>query len=333
MTSNEQTNLVAVTGATGFLGGALCRKLVEDGRRVRAIFRDPQKLSSLKDLDVETVQADVTDASATRAALQDADIVYHVAALFRQQGVPDTAFWDTNVEGTRNVLASAESEGVRRVVHCSTVGVHSHILNPPADENEAYRPGDVYQHTKCEGEKLALEWFRNGKIDGCVVRPAMIWGPGDTRTLKLFRGIGKRRMPVIGTGKVPLHWVLVDDVARGLILAGDVAKSTGQVYIIAGQESVTIEELFGLIAKHLGVKPLGIRIPAWPVQLVGEVVERVCRPLGIEPPIYRRRVDFFTKARSFDWSKARNELGYEPGQTLDEEVRLIVESYKRLGWL
>ena len=133
--------------------------------------------------------------------------------------------------------------------------------------------------------------------------------------------------------KIQLHWVLVDDVAKGLILAGDSTQSTGQAYIIAGEAPVNIEELFAMIAKHVGSKPIGFKIPAWPVQMVGEIVERICRPLGIEPPIYRRRVDFFTKTRAFDWSKARDQLGYQPGQSLDEEVRLIVDSYKKLGWL
>ncbi|MEX0732769.1 MAG: NAD-dependent epimerase/dehydratase family protein [Aquisalimonadaceae bacterium] len=333
MNEKSSSGLVAVTGATGFLGAVLCRKLVEDGRSVRAIFRNPRKVDSLKDLDVERIEADVTDARSMLAALQGVEIVYHVAALFREQGVPDSAFWETNVEGVRNVLAAASSVGVRRVVHCSTVGVHSHIPSPPADESEAYRPGDIYQETKCEGEKLALQRFREGEIDGCVVRPAMIWGPGDNRTLKLFRGIARRRMPVIGTGKIQLHWALVDDVARGMILAGDSERSTGQVYIIAGREPVTIEELFDLIAKHVGSKPLRFRVPARPVQVLGDIVERICRPLGIEPPIYRRRVDFFTKTRAFDWSKARVELGYTPGQSLDDEVKLIVASYKKLGWL
>lgn len=333
MNEKSSSSLVAVTGATGFLGAVLCRKLVEDGKRVRAIFRNPRKATALNGLDVESVQADVTDAPSIHAAFQGVKIVYHVAALFREQGVSDSAFWDTNVEGVRNVLTSAASAGVRRVVHCSTVGVHSHIPSPPADESEAYRPGDIYQETKCEGEKLALQWFQDGKIDGCVVRPAMIWGPGDNRTLKLFRGVARRRMPVIGTGKVQLHWVLVDDVARGMILAGDLDGNTGQVYIIAGREPVTIEDLFNLIAKHVGSKPLGFKVPARPVQLLGDIVERICRPLGIEPPIYRRRVDFFTKTRVFDWSKARVELGYMPGQSLDDEVKLIVASYKKLGWL
>jgi len=333
MSNSTDSQLAVVTGATGFLGAVLCRKLVEDGRRVRAIYRNPQKLAAINELDVEAVQADVTDPKAVRAAFEGVDIVYHVAALFREQGVPDSAFRDTNIEGTRNVLTAAEKEGVARIVHCSTVGVHSHIPSPPADENEPYRPGDIYQETKCEGEKLALQWFRDGRLDGCVIRPAMIWGPGDNRTLKLFRGIARRRMPVIGTGKIQLHWVLVDDVARGLILAGDSKRSTGQAYIIAGEAPVNIEDLFALIAKCVGSKPIGFKIPAWPVQMIGEVVERICRPLGIEPPIYRRRVDFFTKTRAFDWSKAHDELGYQPGQSLDEEVRLIVDSYRDLGWL
>ena len=333
MSDTDHDGLAAVTGATGFVGSTLCRKLVEDGRHVRALYRDARKLDALNGLDVQSAEADVTDEAALRSAFQGVDTVYHVAALFRQQGYPDSAFWDTNVEGTRNVLTAAIHEGVRRIVHCSTVGVHSHIPSPPADESEPYRPGDIYQETKCEGEKLALQWFREGKIDGCVVRPAMIWGPGDNRTLKLYRGIARRRLPIIGTGKILLHWVLVDDVARGLILAGDSKRSTAQTYIIAGEEPVSIEDLYSVIADETNVKPIGIRVPALPIQLLGEVVERICRPLGIEPPIYRRRVDFFTKTRAFDWSKARNELGYEPGQSLDEEVQLIVNSYRRLGWI
>jgi nucleoside-diphosphate-sugar epimerase len=118
-----------------------------------------------------------------------------------------------------------------------------------------------------------------------------------------------------------------------MILAGNSDGSNGEVYIIAGETSVTIEHLFVKIAEQLGVKPLGFKIPATPVQLLGDVVETICRPFGIEPPIYRRRVDFFTKTRAFDWTKAREELGYRPGQSLDEEIRIIVDSYKQLGWI
>ncbi len=333
MSSQPKLPVVAVTGATGFLGAVLCRKLVADGQRVRAVYRDDSKLGALEGVDAEKIEADVTSPQAIRKALEGADTVYHLAALFRQQGVSDSVFWDVNVGGTSNVLEGAKHHGVRRIVHCSTVGVHSHIPSPPANEDEEYRPGDIYQETKCAGEKLALEWFREGRLDGCVIRPAMIWGPGDQRTLKLFRGIARRRLPVIGTGKILLHWVLADDVAKGLMLAGKAEQSSGQAYIIAGESPVIIEDLFRIIAKHVGAKPLGVKVPAWPLQLLGDVVERMCRPFGVEPPIYRRRVDFFTKTRAFDWSKAHRELGYQPSQSLDDEVRLIVDSYRELGWL
>ena len=328
MENTDQQIPVVVTGATGFLGAVLCRKLVHAGYRVRAVYRRAEKLDQLANLDVETVQADVTDSDAIATAIEGAHIVFHIAALFRQHGVPDSTFWSVNVNGTENTLKASADAGVKRFIHCSTVGVHSHIERPPADESEEYRPGDIYQSTKCEGEKLALDWFREGRIDGCVIRPAMIWGPGDNRTLKLFRGIARRRLPVIGDGQTELHWVLVDDVANGMILAAESEKSSGQVYILAGERPINIGELFQRIADCIGVEPIGYRVPAWPIQIAGEVIERLCRPFGIEPPLYRRRVDFFTKTRAFDLSKARNGLSYQPGQDLNSEIERIVESYR-----
>ena len=324
---------VAVTGANGFLGTVLCRQLVERGASVRAMVRDPRRINGLDKLDVEVCEGDVTDRSSLRRLFAKRDYVFHVAALFRQQGVSDSAFYEINVRGTENALQVAAEQGISRFVHCSTVGVHSHIPNPPANEEEALRPGDIYQLTKSEGEKLAAESMNNGRVPGCIVRPAMIWGPGDTRTLKLFKGISTRRMPVIGTGDVLLHWVLVDDVARGMILAAKADERQGETYIIAGEKPVSIAELFECIGTEFGVKSLPFRVPAWPVQMLGEVVERACRPLGIEPPIYRRRVDFFTKTRAFDWSKARDELGYRPSQSLQQEIRMIADSYRSMGWL
>ena len=161
----------------------------------------------------------------------------------------------------------------------------------------------------------------------------MIWGPGDTRTLKLYRGIAKRRLPVIGTGEILHHYVLVRDVARGMELAASTPHESGEVYIIAGERSISVQDLFAKIAGQLGVSLLPFRVPARPIQLLGDAVEHLCRPLGIEPPIYRRRVDFFTKTRSFDCSKAEQQLGYRPGQSLEDEIGLIVESYRSLGWI
>ena len=161
----------------------------------------------------------------------------------------------------------------------------------------------------------------------------MIWGPGDQRTLKLFRGVARRKLPIIGTGKTLVHWVNVDDLVRGFRLAAETPQASGKVYIIAGERPVTMQALFETIAKALSVKPFPLKIPAWPIQLIGSFVEAVCVPFGIEPPIYRRRVDFFTKTRAFDCSKAERELGYKPARSFEEEVGFIAGWYQQKGWL
>lgn len=322
-----------VTGATGFVGSHLCRELLDHGYYVTALHRKSSDLGALNGLEIEYAEADIKDPDSLRDAFSGADVIFHIAALFREAKHPDSEYWHVNVDGTKNVLEVAIEKGVTKIIHCSTVGVHSHIPNPPANEDEPYRPGDVYQETKCEGEKLALTYFRDKRIDGCVVRPAMIWGPGDRRTLKLFKGIAERRLPIIGTGKTLLHWVNVNDLVIGFRLAYETSNNCGEIYIMAGQEAIQLRDLFRAIASELGVGLLPFRIPAFPVQLLGALVETICIPLRIEPPIYRRRVDFFTKTRAFDWSKAKRDLEYQPEGSIEDEIAAIIQSYRALKWL
>ena len=322
-----------VTGATGFVGTELCKELAEHDYTVRGLHRVSSDTSKLAQLGVALHRGDVTDRLSLESAMQGVSTVFHIAALFREAKHSDDVYYEVNVEGTRNVFEAAIAAGVRRVVHCSTVGVHSHIPVPPASEDEEFRPADIYQRTKCEGEQLVREYLDSHKIDGCIIRPAMIWGPGDRRTLKLFKGVQQRRMPVIGTGKTHLHWVMVDDLARGFRLAAESQASSGQTYILAGRRSVSMQEMFETIADVLGTTVLPIRVPAWPVQLAGSLCELCCVPLGIEPPLDRRRVDFFTKTRWFDCSKAEQELDYRARRDFAEEVREIADWYRLKGWL
>lgn len=327
---------VLVTGGTGFVGNHLSRKLLELGVKLRLLVRENSNqefVSEFREKGAEIIIGDVTNRDSVFDAVQGQEYIFHIAALFRQAKHPDSVYYDVNVEGTKNVLDAAEEHGVRRVIHCSTVGVHSHIPKPPAAEDEAYRPGDIYQHTKCEGEKLALERFRSGKLEGVVVRPAMIWGEGDKRMLKLYRGVARRKFPVIGSGKTLTHWVYVHDLVQGFILAAEKEEAKGQIYIFAGREPASISKLVATVASLAGVRPLPFRVPALPVQLLGSFLEVVCIPFGVEPPIYRRRVDFFTKDRCFDISKAKRELGYAPQNSFETEVERIFNWYKSQNWL
>jgi len=327
---------VLVTGATGFVGSHLTKKLIASGAHTRILAREGRKteiVASHKALGCEVFYGDVRSKEEVSKAAEGCEIIFHIAALFREAKHDDSVYYEINVEGTRNVLDAAEEHGVDRVVHCSTVGVHSHIPNPPADETEAYRPGDIYQETKCEGEKLALERFKSGRVKGAVVRPAMIWGEGDLRMLKLFKGVSKRRFPIIGDGKTLTHWVYVHDLVNGFMLAAQKEEALGQVYIIAGEGPVSIENLVTTVAKVAGVEPLPVKVPALPVQLLGSLVEIICKPIGVEPPIYRRRVDFFTKDRCFNTSKAKKQLGYKAEQSFETEVQNIYSWYKQEGFL
>lgn len=322
-----------VTGASGFVGGHLVRELLKNGYTVRILHRPGSRLEKLSGLPIELCAGDLTSTESLRQAMREVDFVFHCAALYREAKFPDSAYWDVNFEGTKRALEAAREAGVKRFVHTSTTGVMGSIENPPANEEHGYYPGDVYQESKTEAEKLALEWFRSKKIDGCVLRPAMIWGPEDRRLFKLFKGVAYRSLPIIGDGQVLNHYILVSDLARAFRLAAEAPASSGQLYLIANERYVTLEYTLQTIAAVYGTKLFPFKIPALPIQLLGSVVERIARPFGVEPPLHRRRVDFFVKSRAFDTSKAKRELGFVPTYTFEKEVEHVARWYVDNGWI
>ncbi len=324
---------VLVTGATGFTGGHLARGLASRNFRVRVLARNPEKARDLTTAGIEIAVGDLTDPASLERAVQGVATVYNVAAIDRQAGLPVSAYRAVNAEGVGALIRAAARAGVRRVVHCSTVGVHGDVENPPANEDAPLRPGDIYQETKLEGERVAREAAAASGIELVIARPSGIYGPGDTRLLKLFRGVARRRFVILGRGDIFYHLTYVDDLVEGLRLCGTVPQAAGRTYILAGGEVGTLKELVQLIARESGVKPLPIRLPVWPFWVAGALCEAVCVPLRVEPPIYRRRVDFFTKSRAFDISRARAELGYAPKVTLREGVRRSLEWYRLKGWI
>jgi len=140
-------------------------------------------------------------------------------------------------------------------------------------------------------------------------------------------------MPVLGSGEIYYHLTYIDDLVEGFRLCGETPAAAGRTYILAGGEVTTLNELVRRIAAILGVKPPALHLPVWPFWVAGAVCEAVCVPLGIEPPIYRRRVDFYTKSRAFDIARARRELGYNPQLSLDDGLRRTVAWYREHGWL
>jgi nucleoside-diphosphate-sugar epimerase len=327
---------VLVTGATGFTGGHLARYLASLGHQVWALVRAATPDATRQQLasaGVELVDGDLKDRLSLERACAGVEVVYHIAAIYRQAGLPDAEYRAVNAEAVRTVVQAAATGGVQRVVHCSTVGVHGDVERPPANEDAPLRPGDIYQATKLEGEVAAREAGRDAKIEVVVARPTGIYGPGDRRLLKLFRGVARRRFVILGSGRIFYHLTYIDDLVKGFRLCGEVPAAAGRTYILAGGEVTTLDELIGLIAEEAHVPRPRLRLPVWPFWMAGAACEALCAPLGIEPPIYRRRVDFFTKSRAFDISRARAELGYAPQVALRDGIRRTLEWYRKAGWV
>ena len=324
---------ILVTGATGFTGGYLCRRLTEEGHEVRGLVLPGLDTTDLEKSGVRIFRGDLRQKETLVSAIESVDIVYHIAAVYREENIPRNTFWDVNVTGTKNLLETARDAGVRRFVHCSTVGVQGEIENPPATEEAPFHPGDYYQESKMEGELLALDFFKREGLSGVVFRPVGIYGPGDMRFLKLFRYIRRGKFRMFGSGEVLYHLTYIDDLVDGILLVGEKPGINGEVFTLAGERYTTLNELAETIAEVLSVSLSKHHYPVWPVWTAGALCEFICRPLGIDPPIYRRRVDFFIKDRAFDITKAKNILGYNPRVDLRMGLERTARWYEEQGLL
>ncbi len=325
---------VLVTGVSGFTGGHLARWLAASGDCVRGLVRDPSRADpALAAAGVELVRGDLRDPDSLKRATAGLEVVYNIAALYRTAGLPASEYRAVNALGVGAVVEAAAASGARRVVHCSTVGVHGDIEQPPANEDAPLRPGDVYQETKVEGERIARETAARTGVELVIARPSGIYGPGDRRLLKLFGGVARGRFLMLGSGRNYYHLTYVDDLCEGFRLCGTTPAAAGRAYVLAGGEVPTLAELVTLTAELASVPPPRWHWPVWPVWLAGAACEAVCKPFGIEPPIYRRRVDFFVKSRAFDISRARRELRFDPRVSLRQGIRLTLEWYRAHGWI
>lgn len=319
-----------VTGATGFTGGRMARLLLAKGHRVVAFVRSLEKAKNLTGLGIECREVDLKSRESVADNFADIERVFHIAAAYRTEHADRSEFFQVNVEGTRNLLEAAKAHGVKRFVHTSTVGVQGRIDDPPADEEYRFLPSDHYQQSKLEGELLAREYFKEG-LPGAVVRPVGIYGPGDTRFLKLFKPINKGVFVMIGSGKILYHMTFVEDLCQGFYLAGTHENAKGQVFTIGGPEYTTLRELVNRIADILDKPRPKLRVPFGPVWVAAWLCETLCRPLKISPPLYPRRMEFFQHSRAFSIEKARRFLGYEPKYGLREGLAKTAEWYKREG--
>jgi nucleoside-diphosphate-sugar epimerase len=331
---NGLTDKVLVTGATGFIGRALTRKLLDRGERVRVLVRDPAKLAGLEVDDVVT--GDITDLEAVERATRDVSLVYAIAGTFREPGLSDQRYREVNVESVRVMHEAAKRNGVKRIVHCSTCGIHGSINGRPADETYPVRPIGIYEETKADGERLALALGAENGVEVTALRPTPVYGPGDTRLLKLFKLANRSPIVMIGDGTAGYHLVYIEDLTDAFILAGNSPAANGEAFLIGGPEIPSLNRIFETLVSMNGngaARKNVVRIPAKPVLLAGWLCETMCRPLGVDPPLHRRRIEFFINNRAYNIDKAKKLLGYEPRVGVEDGLRRTAEWYHSQGLL
>ncbi len=310
--ANFNGKTVLITGATGFTGRVLTKKLAAAGAKIKIIARASSDPGDLSDLDAEWIRGEVYDPEVCKTAAIGVNYIFHVAAAFRETKSDEEGYRKVHLYSTqllaKEVVGRPEFECF---LHVSTVGVHGHIERGSADENYRFAPGDPYQRTKLEAELWLAEYANEAGLPYSVIRPAPIFGPGDLRLLKIFRMVNKGFFLMLGKGKGWYNLVHVDDLTNIMMLAAVTPAARSETFIAAADESMTLVEMAKLISKKIGNKVRILRLPVWPFYVASDICCAVCRPLGISPPIYRRRVDFYTKDRKFNNSKVKRALNYK----------------------
>jgi dihydroflavonol-4-reductase len=329
--SRNQMAKVAVTGATGFVGSALVQALHAAGHEIIALARPSSARTHLADLDITWVNGDVTDPATLKGAFSGAGWLIHAAGRLGEAGVPESVYHDLHANGTRHVLNEAAAASIARILYVSSPGVLGPISGAAAVESAPLAPSNAYERSKAAAEQVALALARDG-LPVIIARPEFIYGPGDSHVLGLFRAVERGIFFTIGRGQHTCHPTFVTDAVRGLVACLEHGRC-GEIYHITGPGPVTFQELGQTIAAALGVRSPWLRIPRPLAWSGAAVLEAIGRLTGMNPPLSRSGVAFFSESRRFSWQKAHRELGYTPQVDLAEGVSRTVAWYQKKGML
>ncbi|MCJ7591338.1 MAG: NAD-dependent epimerase/dehydratase family protein [Woeseiaceae bacterium] len=328
---------VLITGGTGFIGSRLALRCRELGWQVTVLGREDagqpevENRVFLESNGIEIIAGSVTDRERMFEISRGMQVVFHLAAAQHEMNIPDEHFRAVNVEGTRNMLDASVESKVGRFIHGSTIGVYDRDDANSVDELTKLRPSNIYGITKAEGEKVVKTYF--SRLPCVIVRISETYGPGDRRLLKLFRAINKGVFFMIGNGENVHQLVFVDDLVDGLISAADCPAAPGEVLLLAGQDQSTSNEMVEAVANALDVRAKFWRAPLWPFMFLATILEYSLRPLGLQPPLHRRRMDFFTKSFRISTRKASEILGFSARTNFAAGARKTAVWYKDNGLL
>ena len=320
---------VLITGATGFVGGAVARRLAREGHDVRALARPTADITRLEAAGIDIVSGDVRDPGSLALAVRGCSHVIHLAAA---KSGSSALIHDVNVQGTANVLDAARETDVQRVVFGSTLGVHGFVTGHPIDERTPARPNTMYRLTKWRAEEVVRAAHERVNAPVVIARISSVIGRGARGWLPLAQGIAAGRMRLIGDGANAIDLVPVSDLVDGLIACAVAPSIEGRHYVLGAGTPSTMAGFAASIAGALGVPAPGPGLPAAPFRAAQAVAALAFRLTGYASTYVHGREPLIADKRA-NSDRARAELGYAPRASLEDAIRAMVDGFVAAGQL
>jgi len=297
------------------------------------LVRSPDKAAPLAERGVETVVGDITDPDAVEHALDGVGMVFHLAGRLLEPGHEPELYRTTHVDGTQLVLDVARTQPqLARFVHCSTTGVLGVTGAHPAAEDSPFAPTNLYEASKALAELRVRAAHRNG-LPTVVIRPGLVYGPGDLHLVSFFRAVMKRQFRPIGREPVWMHPIYINDMTEAFVRCACAPEAVGELFHIAGTEPVPLLRLATVIAEAIGASPPTGHIPLAAARSVARFGDLLPERLRRSAPLTKSRLDFLTHSRVYSVAKAERVLGFVGRTTLEDGIARTVAWYQEHGYL
>jgi dihydroflavonol-4-reductase len=324
-----------ITGATGFIGPYLVRKLLSLGHSCRCLVRSVSKANTVLEPGVEVIEGDITDKSTLKGIASGIYGIFHLATLGHMHNfdTPQEMFHQVNVRGTVNIMDEALASGVQKVIHCSSTAAMGITEEIPANEESKCIPHHPYGKSKLLAEIEVKRMVLEKKLPAVIVRLSMVYGPGVKHDIfKLARLAKKRMIPRIGRKAKLTPLIYIDDAIQGLLSAMDRGKA-GEIYLITNAQSEPFDQIIKIIKESLGVSTMSIPVPEWVALNAASIIEWMGKILNKTPIVTRKNIESTIADRVFSIEKAQRELGFKPLVDPEKGLRETVFWYIKNGWI
>ena len=328
---------ILVTGATGFVGTRLVRRLHEEGYHVKGLVRPTSNVSRIANLDIEIVRGDAHDIKSLDVATDNVDVIFNTiggGCVSTKSRKGRDELRDLNVLSLKNLLEVIRGKPVSKIIHFSSISAMGVQGDVELDERSVCKPVTPHEVAKRESEEVALSHFKDFGTPVTILRPSQIYGPGDTRSeiLKMAKLVKRHFFPLIDGGGYYMPWVYVDDVVDCAVSAM-LSGNPGEIYIVSDKLSFTLRNIVQEIEKTLSTRNSGIYLSKRMALLVARTSEFASRILGVEPFFTTYRVNSVTSNRFVSIEKAAAQLAYQPKTSLESGMKQTMEWYGREGFL